>query len=135
MKSSRLSNLNSKNSQFISEENFKNNLQSQNFKISRTLGVMSEFNLKAKEKLEIDFFFYTDTSEKAQKLSEELKKLNFEVSWHEFKMDRKIYSVVGSTDKMQNDEELLIYWSKFMCQLGYKFDCEFDGWSVVSYPE
>lgn len=135
MKLSKSSNMNSKKSQFVNEEDFEGNLVSQDYKLNRAFGVMEEFNLKAKEKLEIDFFFYTDTSEKAQKLSEELKKLNFEVSWHEFKMDRKIYSVVGSTDKMQNDEELLIYWSKFMCQLGYKFDCEFDGWSVVSYPE
>lgn len=135
MKPSNSSNMHSKNSQFISEENFKNNLQSQNFKISRTLGVMSEFNLKAKEKLEIDFFFYTDTSEKAQKLFEELKKLDLEVSWYELVNNRNLYSVIGWTDKMANDEELLLYWSKYMCQLGYKFDCEFDGWGMISYSE
>lgn len=135
MEPSKSSNVDPKKSQFVNEEDFDGNLASQDIKVTRTLGIMSDFNLKAKEKLEIDFFFYTDTSEKAQKLAEQLKKLNFEVAWHEFKMDRKIYSVVGSTDKMQNDEELLIYWSKFMCQLGYKFDCKFDGWGVVSYPE
>jgi|SRR5690554_3097353 len=135
MKPSNSSNSDFKKSQFVSEEDYEGNLQSQNFKISRTLGVMSEFNLKAKEKLEIDFFFYTDTSEKAQKLSEELKKLDLEVSWYELVNNRNLYSVIGWTDKIENDEELLIYWSKFMCQLGYKFDCNFDGWGMVSYPE
>lgn len=70
---------------------------------------MRRFHLKAKEKFEIDFFFYTDTFEKAEKLADELRKLDFESSWHELKMDRKIYSVVGSTDKIENDEELLAY--------------------------
>ncbi|HLS11876.1 MAG TPA: ribonuclease E inhibitor RraB [Flavobacteriaceae bacterium] len=135
MKSSKSSSQNSNKLQFISKDDFENNLESQNFKITRTLGVMGDFNLKAKEKIEIDFFFYTDTSEKAQELSNRLKKLNFEASWHKPIKDHTLYSVVCWTDKMENDEELLTYWAKFMCQLGYKFDCEFDGWGMVSYPE
>ena len=135
MKISKASNQDSKSSQFVSEEDFQSNLESQDFKITRTFKVMSEFHLKAKEKIEIDFFFYTDTSEKAKRLSEALKKLNFDVSWYTPISNRNLYSVIGWTDKIENDEELLIYWSKFMCQLGYKFDCNFDGWGMVSYPE
>ena len=134
MKSSK-SNQDSKKLQFVSDAEFENNLESHDSKVARTLGVMRGSHLKAKKKLEIDFFFYTDTSEKAEKIADELRKLDFEVSCHEHKMERKIYSVVCSTDKLENDEELLIYWTKHMCQLGYKFDCEFDGWGMVSYPE
>lgn len=129
------SNQDSKNLQFVSEEDFKNNLESQDSKVTRTLGVMSAFNLKAKEKLEIDFFFYTDTSEKAERFAAALKELDLESSWHKPINDRNLYSIICWTDKIDNDEELLTYWTKHLCQLGYKYDCEFDGWGMVSYPE
>ena len=134
MKSSK-SNQDSKNLQFVSEEDFKNNLESQDSKVTRTLGVMSAFNLKAKEKLEIDFFFYTDTSEKAERFAAALKELDFESSWYKPINDRNLYSITCWTDKIDNDEELLTYWTKHLCQLGYKYDCEFDGWGMVSYLE
>lgn len=134
MKSSK-SNQDFKKLLFVNDAAFENNLESQDFKVARTLGVMRGFHLKAKEKLEIDFFFYTDTSEKAEKLANELKKLDFEVCCHRPRKNRNLYAVVGSIDKIYNDEELLTYWAKHMCQLGYKFDCEYDGWGMVSYPQ
>lgn len=135
MKSSKTSNPDLKKTECVSKEDFEENLKGQDTTISETLRVLSEFNLKTKDKLEIDFFFYTDTAEKASELSRALKKLDFEVSCHEPTSNRNIFSVICWTDKMVNDEELLIYWSKYMCQLAYTLDCEYDGWGMVTYPE
>ncbi|MFC3562039.1 ribonuclease E inhibitor RraB [Pedobacter jamesrossensis] len=32
--------------------------------------------------------------------------------------------------KMKMTDEVVKQWTKQMCELGYKFDCEFDGWGT-----
>jgi hypothetical protein len=38
--------------------------------------------------------------------------------------------ITGWTIKMAMVDSALIIWTKQMCDLGYKFDCEFDGWGA-----
>ncbi|HLS29535.1 MAG TPA: ribonuclease E inhibitor RraB [Flavobacteriaceae bacterium] len=127
MKSPNSSNPKSDKNKFVHVKDFEVNLDSQDQKTSRVLGVMNKFSLTTKKESEIEFFFYAATKEKAKQLAAELQKLKYDV-YVEKHRDR--FSISGWTTKMNIENERISYWAKHMCQLGYKFDCEFDGWGM-----
>lgn len=127
MKSSNSSNPKSDKDKFINAKDFKINLDSQDQKTSQVMNVMNKFNLTTEKESEIEFFFYAATKEKADQLASALQKLDYKV-YVEKHRDR--FSISGWTTKMNIENERISYWAKHMCQIGYKFDCEFDGWGM-----
>lgn len=128
MKASDSLNLKPDKAKFVSEKDFKENISSQDHKTSHVMNLMWEFNLTNDRKSKIEFFFYGDTKEKAEQLATELEKLNYEVFIYK---QGKRFSISGLTLKMNIEDEMINYWSKHMCQIGYEFDCEFDGWGML----
>jgi regulator of RNase E activity RraB len=47
----------------------------------------------------------------------------------------KLFMVTGWTTIMKMENEILKNWTKQMCELGYKFDCDFDGWGTTPDQE
>ena len=90
----------------------------------RNLGVTSGQELK------LEYFFYTNTKEKAEQLANEISKLNYSVEFRLSAGDDNEYVVTGWSSKIKITNDLLTAWAKEMCDLGYKFDCDFDGWGT-----
>lgn len=83
--------------------------------------------------MELEFFFYTNTADKAERLATELAKLNYTLQSGISAADKRLFIVTGSTGKLIMTDEIVEQWVKQMCEIGYKHDCEFDGWGTVPY--
>lgn len=75
---------------------------------------------------QVDFFFYSDSLEKAEALSKDLKKINYEVEIFENK--NGIWSICGCTNEMEINDRTIDTWVQEMCEMAYINDCRFDGW-------
>ena len=117
--------------QFVEEKAFNKNLQNQMKMTPSTLKQLREIGVSSDKQLKLEFFFYTNTLEKAEQLSSQLQKLDYQ-SDHGFAAGSKTeYIVNGWTSKMEMSDEEVSNWTKEMCEIGYKFDCEFDGWGTT----
>ena len=120
----------SNDGQYVSESAFSSNRDKQIEGAPQTLEQLRKINVTAEMELKLEYFFYTNSEDKAIQLATELKKLNYQVD-HHFAADSKTeYVITGWTTKMKMADSVVIEWTKQMCDLGYKFDCDFDGWGT-----
>jgi len=116
--------------QFVSEHNYKVNLERQIDMCSQTIEQLRKLNVADDRELKLEFFFYANTADKASMFASELGKLNYSVMNKQSAGDKKLFVVTGWTTKMRMTDAIIKGWSKQMCELGYKFDCDFDGWGT-----
>jgi regulator of RNase E activity RraB len=96
----------------------------------QTLVQLRKHDVTSEKELKIEFFFYTNTSDKAMHLAKELEKFNYIVQHGVSSGDKRLFIVTGWTTKIKMSEEVVTNWTNQMCEIGYKFDCEFDGWGT-----
>lgn len=120
----------SNNEQFVTETEFSRNLENQLKMTPQTLEQLRDINVTADKELKLEFFFYTNTEVKAEQFATEIRKLNYTVEHGKSAGDKKLFIVTGWTTKMKMSDDVVKQWTKQMCELGYKFDCEFDGWGT-----
>jgi len=118
------------NGQFVSEQQFKSNTTRQMQMTPQTMKQLRKIGVTADKELKLEYFFYTNTDDKAKIFETELEKLNYSVSYGQSAGDKKLFIVTGWTTKMKMANEVVVNWTKQMCELGYKFDCDFDGWGT-----
>jgi len=116
--------------QFVTESAFKSNLKKQVELAPQTLKQLREIGVTDDKQLKLEFFFYANTLDKVQNLSYELLKLNYEVHAGQSQGDTKLFIANGWTTRMKMDNETVERWTKEMVEVGYKFDCDFDGWGT-----
>lgn len=121
--------------QFVSETTFISNRDKQMQMTPKTLAQLRKLNVPAEKELKLEYFFYTNTGDKAQQLAIEIGKLNYTVQHGVSAGDNKLFIVTGWTTKMKMADEVVKQWTKQMCELGYTFDCEFDGWGTEPEQE
>jgi hypothetical protein len=90
----------------------------------RTYGVTDESQLK------LEYFFYTNTKEKAAALAQKLAGMGYTGSFDHSASDKKQFVVTGWTSPMRMDEKTVLDWTGRMCDAGREHDCEFDGWGT-----
>ena len=115
---------------YVTEEAFKNNSSKQVEAVSTVLGVLRKHSLSDTNLRSLEFFFYTNTMEKAKLLAEELQKKEYSVAYRKSGYNKKQFVITGWTRKISIEDSALADWAKEMCELGYKYDCEFDGWGT-----
>ncbi len=120
----------SKHLQFLTDSAFSNNRDKQMQMTPQTLNQLRKLNVSADKELKLEYFFYTNTADKAEQLAIELGKLNYAVEHGVSSGDKSLFIVTGRTTKLKMDNEVVKEWTKQMCELGFKFDCEFDGWGT-----
>jgi len=101
----------------------------------QTLSQLRELKVDEMCELKLEYFFYTNTIEKSNELVEEIRKLNYSVQNGVSAGDKKLFVVTGWTTKMKMTNQIVNNWTKEMCELGYKYDCEFDGWGTTTDQE
>ena len=119
-----------KDSRFVTEEAFKGNSQRQIAALPIVLGVLKKNSLTDTNLRSLEFFFYTNTIEKAKSLAAELKKKEYTVAYREAGYPKNQFVITGWTRKISIEQNALSDWVKDMCEIGYKYDCEFDGWGT-----
>jgi hypothetical protein len=118
--------------QFVFELDFTTNRGRQSHLAIETLVNLRELNIEEDDELKADYYFYADTVEKAIALVEELQSLNYFVQYVEAPNNKKLFIVKGQTTPMKMMHEVLRKWAVDMCDLGYKYDCDFEGWEITT---
>ncbi len=116
--------------QFVTEQAFKSNLTKQMQMTPQTMEQLRKINVSADKELKLEYFFYTNTADKANLFADEIGKLNYEVKFGQSAGDKKSFVITGWTTKMKMEDNVVANWTKEMCEIGYKFDCDFDGWGT-----
>jgi hypothetical protein len=96
----------------------------------QTLEVLRQHGVNDDSLLRLEFFFYTNTSEKAAGLSDELTSLEYSSDVGPSASNAKDFLINGWSAPIKMDEYSVLDWTKLMCDLATKHDCEFDGWGT-----
>jgi len=116
--------------EFVNETSFYNNREMQIQMTPKTLEQLYKYDVTEEKELKLEYFFYTNTAEKAEQLAAELEKLNYSIHHGISASNKKQFIITGRTDKMKMAEDVIANWTERMCEIGYQFDCEFDGWGT-----
>lgn len=119
-----------KSGRFISEKKHKKNLASQMEMSPLTLDQLRDYNVTEDTMLKLEFFFYTDSNEKAQLLAEDLKSIVYSVEFGDSAEDENMKIITGWSSPLKMSSQPVLDWTEEMCCLGFKHDCEFDGWGT-----
>jgi hypothetical protein len=117
-------------SKFLTEKDFKANLDKQLKMSPQTLEQLRQYNVTNSSRLKLEFFFYTDKLDNAIDLTNELKSKKYSVVHGPSADDPKILIISGWTLPIKMDIDSVLEWIKEMCEVGYEFDCDFDGWGT-----
>jgi regulator of RNase E activity RraB len=116
--------------QFVTEKALGHNMSKQIQMVPETMEQLRKIIVSADQELKLEYFFYTNTIDKANRFASELEKLNYKVDHGQSAGDKKCFVITGWTTKMRMENDIVANWTKEMCELGYKFDCDFDGWGT-----
>lgn len=114
---------------FITEEEFKDNLEMQIQLVPVIFGHLQDQGVTRDEELPIHFYFYTNAKAKAEQLFEHLRTRS------KFRMQephkvKGTWSVIGRIEKCKIEVEILQKIVEGLSMIGYGFDCLFDGFEV-----
>ncbi len=115
---------------FQSEDAFRKNRAKQIAMAPETVAVLRTHGVTNDTNLKLEFFFYTDTNEKAAGLAKKLAALGYETHQKPSAHDPKQFLITGWTTKLKMSEESVVKWTAQMCDLGRENDCDFDGWGT-----
>ena len=114
---------------FVNEAQLAENLSTQLQLSPVTLKQLRKFGVTAESRIKLQYFFATNTPEKAEALSVVLKRLGYEVEYGPSTV-KKQQMVQGWTAPMLMTENVILAWTRKMCESGYVHDCAFDGWGT-----
>jgi len=120
-----------KDDRYVSESTFKATVQKQKEMNTQTLTQLSKYGVTDNSELKLEFFFYTDTQDKASNLAIELKKMNYNIEPVDKSAgDPKLWAITGWTTPIRIDITTVTKWTEQMCKIGFENDCDFDGWGT-----
>lgn len=115
---------------FVSEGDYQENRTKQVSMAPLTMKQLRGYGVTDESNLKLEYFFYTNTKQKAESLANELADRGYEGSHDVSAGDSTQFVITGWTVPMFMSDEAVVGWTKEMCDLSYKFDCEFDGWGT-----
>jgi hypothetical protein len=121
--------------QFVTEEKLEETVGRQTSLVPATLETLRHLEDKPSDALRLEFFFYTNAAGKAKEFAEFLKKRSYSAEYAKAAGISNSFLITGWTDKISMKEESVIAWTQEMCELGYQYDCEFDGWGTTPDQE
>lgn len=119
---------------FVSEADYSQNRAKQITMAPQTMEQLRGYGVTEESMLKLEYFFYTNAEIKAESLSKELADLGCEGGHDVSAGDSDQFVITGWTTPMKMSDESVVGWTSQMCDLGYKFDCEFDGWGTNPNP-
>jgi hypothetical protein len=96
----------------------------------QTLAQLRKYEVTDQTQLKLEYFFYTNTKQKAAALAQKLADMGYTGSYDHSASDKKQFVVTGWTSRMMMDNQTVLDWTGRMCDAGHEHDCEFDGWGT-----
>ena len=115
---------------FVSESGYKQNRAKQITMAPQTMEQLRGHGVTDDSELKLEYFFYTDSKSKAESLAKELAELGYDGGHDVAAGDPSQFVITGWTIPMKMSDEIVVGWTAQMCDVGQKFDCEFDGWGT-----
>lgn len=84
-----------------------------------------------KEEMIFSFYFITDKRTKIDSLTDYLEKFEPNQQIIELNQINKIWELNGRTYPIKLEIDSINKWERKMWEIGYKFDCELDGWETT----
>ena len=116
---------------FVSDTEYRKNLSKQKAMSPMVLDQLRQLGVSETAQLKLEFFFYTDKEPKAAALAGDLAQMGYGVEHRRAAGLRKQLVINGWTTKMRMDVATVVTWTEQMCELGYRHDCDFDGWGTT----
>ena len=116
--------------QFQTEAQFNENLVRQTTMTPQTLEQLYEHGVPEDSKLKLEYFFYTNSEEKASSLHKALADLGYSGEFGQSASDNSIYILTGWTSPIRMDRDSAVAWTESMCKIGFEHDAAFDGWGT-----
>jgi len=118
---------------FVSEERHRDHLDKMNEINARMLSDLGKYGVHDNSALSLNFYFVTDDSLKALGLAAELENTGYHTNpVHASPKDHTLWVITGNVASVSMDSSALNQWASSICEVGYKHDCEFQGWNPVS---
>ena len=119
--------------QFVTDEQHQDHLKKLEAINSKMLSDLGKYGVNDNSALSLNFYFVTNDSLKAQQLSEELEKSGYHANTiHSSPKDHSLWVLSGNSASVGMDSASVNKWTASICEVGYKHDCEFQGWNPVS---
>jgi hypothetical protein len=115
---------------FQSEVSYAKSRSQQLSMTPQTISQLRRYGVTDESQLKLEYFFYTNTRDKAAALAQKLAGLGYTVSYDHSASDKKQFVVTGWTSPMKMDDKTVLDWTGRMCDVGHEHDCEFDGWGT-----
>jgi hypothetical protein len=95
-----------------------------------TMVQLRKFGVTDESQLKLEYFFYTNTREKAAALAQKLATMGYAGDFDTAANNKKQFVINGWTPKMKMDKQTVLDCTTAMCDIGREHDCEFDGWGT-----
>lgn len=115
---------------FLDVKQFEGVLAAQRSMTPKTLAVLQDHGVDVISKLRLEYFFYTNSAEKAQELAASLRAMGYTSDVQPAASKKNQHLINGWTRQIEMTENELVSWTETMCRLGLSYDCEFDGWGT-----
>ena len=122
--------LKGKPKKFMNEQRHKKNLSSQLAMSPQTVEQLRGYDVTEEMFLKLEFFFYTNTQDKAAALNAKLTSMGYQADYGVAAGNKKLQIVTGWTSPIQMSTNTIVEWTKQMCIVGFEHDAEFDGWGT-----
>src|SRR5213593_749761 len=111
---------------FQTDEAYTENRAKQLAMTPQTLAQLRKDEVTDQTLRKLEYFFYTNTKEKAAALAQKLADMGYTASYDHSASDKKQFVVTGWTSRMMMDDQTVLDWTGRMCDAGHEHDCEFD---------
>ena len=121
------------NNKHVTEIAYKKNIKKQSEMNAATLKQLRKQNVTEESVCKLEYFFYGENEQNAASLSKDLIELGYSSSYKKSVGDSTQYVITGWTSKLKMSNANVNKWTEQMCRLGYKYDCDFDGWGTDDF--
>lgn len=119
------------NKRFVSEKQLQENIQNQQSMNEETLFEFSEYGIDENATRILEFYFFSNDVLMLEQLKNALQKLNYkELQLEKDPESKKHWALYGETNPMNMELNTINNWTKSLCEIGFEYDCEFDGWGA-----
>lgn len=115
---------------FWDEKAHRANLARQAGDVPQILEQLAKLGVAPDRDLKLEYYFYTNTAQKADGLGGALRQKGYSVDVHPSRAGRRQHVVTGWSTPITMSTDIVSEWSRQMCELGFAHDAEFDGWGT-----
>lgn len=115
---------------FVKKNEYKRNLTLQKKMSIKTIQQLENSLNGQVDRLNLEFFFYTNNQQKAEKLQEALLSIGYFSKIQKVSNEESVHLITGWSSKILLSRNVILAWVTEMCEIGFRNDCDFDGWGA-----